>query len=357
MSLNLGFCVPVEDWRLSRGFHPSKVGGKPVWLVPEALPKSKCELCKCNLKFILQIYAPGNYVDESAPDNAFHRIIYLFVCSSKNNCPAEPIVIRQQLPQSNKFYPQEAPDYEDPSEIEKLDLSHPLKIGICNLCGFEGSARCTACKKVNYCSKDCQVYHWKNGHKQACKSGLGQLDGNNNFVLKEYELVSEEAEDNQIKIDDGDMEEDNEEDLKIEEAEKEAENIKQSLKGVDMNELDEKEALAKELDDEFFQEWVSILAKEPEQVIRYHRGIDSCVLPFEVTDDQSKPVCDPGICPNCGAEREFEFQTTPHLLIKTNLDFIEDLATILVYTCSRDCTPNDGASFIRERAIKVHYKR
>ena len=64
------------------------------------------------MKFILQIYAPGNYVDESAPDNAFHRIVYLFVCSSKNNCPAEPIVIRQQLPQVNKFYPQEAPDYE-----------------------------------------------------------------------------------------------------------------------------------------------------------------------------------------------------------------------------------------------------
>ena len=69
-------------------------------------------MCKCNLKFILQIYAPGNYVDESSPDNAFHRIIYLFVCSSTNNCPAEPIVIRQQLPQVNKFYPQEAPDYE-----------------------------------------------------------------------------------------------------------------------------------------------------------------------------------------------------------------------------------------------------
>ena len=161
---------------------------------------------------------------------------------------------------------------------------------------------------------------------------------------------SEEAEDNQVKIDEED------EDVPIAEAEVEAENIKQSLKNVDMNELDEKEALAKELDDEFFQEWVSILAKEPEQVIRYHRGIDSCVLPFEVTADKPK-VCDPGQCSNCGAEREFEFQTTPHLLIKTGLDFIEDLATILVYTCNRDCLPKDGASFIRERAIKVHYKR
>ena len=166
-------------------------------------------------------------------------------------------------------------------------------------------------------------------------------------------FFSEEAEDNQVKID-----EDENEDVPIEEAEEEAKYVKQSLKNVDMNELDEKEALAKELDDEFFQEWVSILAKEPEQVIRYHRGIDSCVLPFEVPADvTSDQLCDPGQCSNCGADREFEFQTTPHLLIKTGLDFIEDLATILVYTCNRDCLPKDGASFIRERAIKVHYKR
>ena len=113
---------------------------------------------------------------------------------------------------------------------------------------------------------------------------------------------SEEAEDNQVKIDEED------EDVPIEEAEEEVKNVKQSLKNVDMNELDEKEALAKELDDEFFQEWVSILAKEPEQVIRYHRGIDSCVLPFELpaAGDQPNQVCDPGQCSNCGADREFE---------------------------------------------------
>ena len=70
-------------------------------------------------------------MDESAPDNAFHRIVYLFVCSSKNNCPAEPIVIRQQLPQVNKFYPQEAPDYEVCTSSRKFFNTHDTERGKC----------------------------------------------------------------------------------------------------------------------------------------------------------------------------------------------------------------------------------
>ena len=91
-------------------------------------------------------------------------------------------------------------------------------------------------------------------------------------------------------------------------------------------------------------------------MIRYHRGIDSYVLPIESPLEQAIKQAS-SCCEYCGAEREFEFQTTPHLLIKTDLDTNEDLATILVFTCSRDCTPLDGGSFVRERAIKVHYKR
>ena len=28
---------------------------------------------------------------------------------------------------------------------------------------------CSRCKVVAYCSKACQVHHWKNGHKQTCQ--------------------------------------------------------------------------------------------------------------------------------------------------------------------------------------------
>jgi hypothetical protein len=33
---------------------------------------------------------------------------------------------------------------------------------------FSSLLRCAGCKSVAYCSKDCQVGHWKAGHKQEC---------------------------------------------------------------------------------------------------------------------------------------------------------------------------------------------
>jgi hypothetical protein len=41
----------------------------------------------------------------------------------------------------------------------------------CAACGelFPKLQRCTRCRAVSYCSKQCQVAHWKAGHKQVCK--------------------------------------------------------------------------------------------------------------------------------------------------------------------------------------------
>jgi pre-rRNA-processing protein TSR4 len=109
MSVNLGFCEDISEgqkWRLDRCFFPSKVGGSPVWLNPSAMSASQCDSCKSNLKFLLQTYAQGDTED------SFHRSIFVFVCSSKNYCNAPPVIIRQQLPRDNKFYPSTAPNYE-----------------------------------------------------------------------------------------------------------------------------------------------------------------------------------------------------------------------------------------------------
>ena len=114
--INLGFCESISEankWRLDRCFFPSKVGGYPVWLDPKIGVgfDPKCSVCKCNLKFLLQMYGPGN------SEKAFHRTIFVFVCSSQNFCPAPPVVIRQQLERQNSFYPPEAPDYEVKQKI------------------------------------------------------------------------------------------------------------------------------------------------------------------------------------------------------------------------------------------------
>lgn len=36
-------------------------------------------------------------------------------------------------------------------------------------CNGDGHMKCGRCKKANYCSKGCQMTHWKQGHKQECK--------------------------------------------------------------------------------------------------------------------------------------------------------------------------------------------
>lgn len=38
----------------------------------------------------------------------------------------------------------------------------------CIKCLMPGKNLCARCKKVKYCSRECQVAHWKLGHKKVC---------------------------------------------------------------------------------------------------------------------------------------------------------------------------------------------
>ncbi|XP_059645667.1 ubiquitin carboxyl-terminal hydrolase 18-like [Cornus florida] len=52
------------------------------------------------------------------------------------------------------------------------DLNMPGVIGTgdtCVVCGNLGTKKCSGCKLVRYCSKACQVSHWRSGHKTKCK--------------------------------------------------------------------------------------------------------------------------------------------------------------------------------------------
>ena len=44
--------------------------------------------------------------------------------------------------------------------------------GNCGLAAEEGETlnHCARCKIVSYCSRACQVHHWKNGHKKTCQA-------------------------------------------------------------------------------------------------------------------------------------------------------------------------------------------
>jgi len=99
-------------------YFPSKVGGKPAWLVPSPLPPAedlRCqatphgETCGRQLAFVLQVYAP---LMDGAPES-FHRTMYVFCCRNKT-CQGKQgsaRVFRSQLARKNDFYSFEPPEY------------------------------------------------------------------------------------------------------------------------------------------------------------------------------------------------------------------------------------------------------
>ncbi|XP_019449298.1 PREDICTED: uncharacterized protein LOC109351998 isoform X2 [Lupinus angustifolius] len=42
------------------------------------------------------------------------------------------------------------------------------RYGACALCGNLSSKRCSRCKVARYCSVECQISHWRSGHKHEC---------------------------------------------------------------------------------------------------------------------------------------------------------------------------------------------
>ena len=52
-------------------------------------------------------------------------------------------------------------------EAKKLIAKATRKVGKCAQCNRPGDQRCGKCKKVHYCSKECQKAHWAT-HKQTC---------------------------------------------------------------------------------------------------------------------------------------------------------------------------------------------
>lgn len=76
----LGFLEEAEAWQLKSAQLPSKVGGRPAWLLQVNLPTAAdlvCEKCQLPTAFLLQVYAPI-----VGQERSFHRTLYVFCCKT-----------------------------------------------------------------------------------------------------------------------------------------------------------------------------------------------------------------------------------------------------------------------------------
>lgn len=187
-------------------FFPNKVGGKPAWLDYSNTPLAvgaglmndsnnnksvelQCLSCKSQLVFLLQIYAPiGGQNDQFSDqaeslEDAFHRVLYVFLCSSKD-CKSRTFkAYRSQLNRQNDFFSHDPPpeDYdEDDFDQELHDSEEHLKkfylnlykknlLNQCAVCGLACTKKCSRCNFAFFCSQNHQVIDWtKLNHKTLC---------------------------------------------------------------------------------------------------------------------------------------------------------------------------------------------
>ena len=181
----------------SSTFYPCKLGGKPQWLDYKSLKTLHdnlvCESCMQRLSFLLQIYAPLNSTSKSeniSNDPAFHRYLYVFICSNATCTMKKFKAYRSQMSQINETYSVDPPpvantiDYAENSEDGDTSLNKNIDSYVfdfykkyfelnlsklCNICGFLSTKMCSKCKFIYYCSESHQKLDWITyKHKMVC---------------------------------------------------------------------------------------------------------------------------------------------------------------------------------------------
>ena len=184
---------------------------------------------------------------------------------------------------------------------------------------------------AHYCGKSHQKYDWHE-HKLNCTDQSPTPNKPSHlfksaFLLKEFDIIIEREKGKE-------NEEMNPEELS-------------RIQNVDINDdkygISEKDAdsLSKEYgkdSDPTFTKFKKRISRDPSQILRYARH-DSPLWPISANQCTSAPPCSV-----CNAPRSFEVQFLPALLYLLGLGEDKDdmeWATMVVYTCSRDCEIED----------------
>eukprot|EP00051_Salpingoeca_urceolata_P018405 m.257859 g.257859 ORF g.257859 m.257859 type:complete len:217 (-) comp19185_c0_seq4:220-870(-) len=172
----------------------------------------------------------------------------------------------------------------------------------------------------------------------CCSDGVkGDSDDATAFNFAESELVIEPEEEQE---EDGRTEQE-----RIAEFEAVVKQTKAKVTGQDSG-LDDIEAESKA--DPIVLAFRERTKAQPEQVLRYQLGGE----PLWIGSRQPS-ASDIPLCPNCAADRAFEFQICPQLIPyleveETLSDTSMDLGVLAVYTCSNSCTMEAGQGYSEE---------
>jgi len=298
---------------------------------------------------------------ETDHENSFHRMLFVFLCKnaacSKINDASNFSVFRSLLPRNNPFYNSISPL--DPSiEVPDPYFNPKTYAKLCVICGCRADKKCATCKKRWYCSRQHQILDWKT-HKEQCNPLLpnNEIDEGNqpaldcarslcDFLFKEFKIRMESE---IYETDsDSDLETNSNEDGEVNDMKKDSAKLQMLVladEEFDCN-FEENSSDAK------FSHFQRTISGNPRQILRYDRGGE----PLFATDYSEVPKTIPQ-CSICGAERYFELQLMPELINAINLDSVDhsiDWATVIIYTCSRNCSI-EGGKYAREYAFKQDF--
>jgi pre-rRNA-processing protein TSR4 len=309
--VQLGFSVTYEDDEhkgvvshkspLWNEWDGGQIGGRPSWLNPKDLPNRflKCEHCEDPLTFICQLYAPADEVNEQA----FHRSMYIFACSTPS-CAKERTgavrVLRAQLPQENPFYPQSAGNFETWHKHQ----SESWDVVLCQVCGQKGKGKCPI-QGVYFCGKQHQIEHKKyvfdKKNKNEKHDFLPSVYAESELVVEEEPVSGDNLDKEALFADDEDDDED---------ADLEQEDLNK-ITGAITSEVSKDQTTI-----EFYARTRGLLNVQ-EQCLRYLRwptdqSAKDTNMPLWISAG-NQPTDIP-CCNYCGAERRFEFQLMPQMI-------------------------------------------
>ncbi|KAJ1720128.1 hypothetical protein LPJ53_005203 [Coemansia erecta] len=354
MAVTLGFAEPVDAAFGSEQF-PSKIGGRARWLDPRrplASAQAQCDECGRTLALLAQVYAP-----EDAPPSAFHRTLYVFVCSNGACHRAAAArcmrVFRAQMAERNDVYEERrradengsgggggsGSDNDDDDDGVEWRMRPQVRAApTCVVCGLAGGKACSGCSRRTYCGRAHQVADWAAGHKAQC-GGAQAADSAAHgqrlarMAFPEHVLVTEEEAEGEC---DGEADGD---DASGDDASDDEDVAATALVPAHGEAAEDSQVEV----DAAFLAFQRRMQAEPAQVLRYARSAATAAqrTPLLVSDTGAPAPGDVPACERCGAPREFEMQVMPQMLNHLALDAADalsvDWGTLLVYTCARSC--------------------